>query len=97
MMLWRASEVVLMSETSSKVSQDSVQIFGGIRGISGHSELMGGTSGDSGGGDGLCNNMGQLGLGACQFRLSEHFGFLTKGSLCDGGSLQLLELLDQGF
>jgi hypothetical protein len=62
-----------------------------------HSGLTGGVGGDWGGGEGLRNVAGRLGLGARQFGLSERFGFRAKGSLWDGGSLQLLELLDQGF
>jgi hypothetical protein len=63
----------------------------------GHSGLMGGVGGNWGGGEGLQNVAGRLGLGACQFGLSERFGFRARGSLWGGGSLQLLELLDQGF
>jgi hypothetical protein len=59
-----------------------------------HSGLTGGVGGDWGGGEGLRNVTGQLGLGICQFWLSEHFGFWAKGSLWGGGSLQLLEQLD---
>jgi hypothetical protein len=93
MMLWRASEVVLMSETSSKVSQGLVWIFGGIEGISEHNGFMGEAVGDWGGGEGVQNEMGRLGLGARQLGLSEHFGFW---SLWGGESLQLLEPLDLG-
>ena len=86
--------MVFMSEMSSKVSRDSVWFFGGIRGILGHSGLTGGVDGDWGGGEGHWNVVGQLGLGARQFRLSERLGFRARGSLWGGGSLQLLERLD---
>jgi hypothetical protein len=78
------------------VSRDSVSFFWGIGGISGHSGLMSGVGGDWGCGEGLWNEVGRLGLGACQFGLSKHFGFRTGGSLWGGGSLQLLEWLNWG-
>src|SRR5882724_13702108 len=93
MMLWRASEVVLMIETSLETTRDSVWCFGGIGGISEHNGLMSGVGGDWGGGKGLRHEVGRLGLGARQFGESERLGGLCGGSLCGGGSLQPSEWL----
>ena len=88
--------MVLMSDTSSKVSWDPVYCFGGIKGISGHRGLVGGVGGDWGSGEELRNEMGRLGLGARQFSESEGFGFGAEGSLWGGGSLQLSEWQEWG-
>ena len=45
---------------------------------------------------GFQNEIRQLGLGAHQFGLSEHFGLQTEGSLWGGGSLQPSEWLGLG-
>jgi hypothetical protein len=73
--------VVLTSEMSLKVSWNSVWFFTGIRGIVGYSGLTGGVGGDWGGSEGLQNVAGQLGLGARQSGLSEHFEFRARRSL----------------
>jgi hypothetical protein len=49
----------------------SVILGGGIEGISGNSGLVGRVGGDWGGGEGLQNEVGWLGLGVRQFGLSE--------------------------
>jgi hypothetical protein len=55
---------------------------------------MSGVGGDWGGGDGLRNVTGWLGLGVCQFGLSERFRFRAEGFIWGGESLQLLEWLN---
>jgi hypothetical protein len=57
----------------------------------GHSGHMGGVGDDWGGGEWLWNEAGRLGLGACQFGLSERFRPRSEDSLWGGGSLQSLE------
>ena len=81
--------MVLMTDTSSKVSRDSVWRFGGVKSIlGGYDGLIGGAGSDWRGGEGFLNEVGQLGLGARQFGLSERFGLRAEGSLWGGGSLQ---------
>ena len=62
-----------MIEMSSEVIRDLVWCFWGIGGILGHNELVGEAGGNQGGGDGLRNETGQLGLGGRQFGESEYF------------------------
>jgi hypothetical protein len=53
--------------------------------------VRGGRGNSEGGGEGLLNEVGRLGLGARQFGESERLGRLWGGSLCGGRSLQSLE------
>jgi len=69
----------------------SGMILGGNRGISGNSGLMCRVGGDWGGGERLQYEVGQLGLGVCQFGESEHLRGLCGGSLWGGRSLQASE------
>ena len=86
-MLRNASEVVLMREMSSELSWDSRWCCEVARGILVRYRLAGGAGGGWGGGDGLRNEAGWLGLGACQFGLSEGLGLQIRESLWGGESL----------
>ena len=89
----KALEVALIRAMSLEPSLDSRWCCG--VGISGRNEHVGEAGGELAGGVGGCgdagglrNVMGQLGLGARQFGLSERLGGLCRGSLCGGGSLR---------
>jgi hypothetical protein len=80
--------VVLTIEMSSMISRD-LKLCLDVRCVSrGHDRLIGGAGCNWRGDEGFQNEIGRLGLGACQFELFKHFGFRTKGSLCGGRSLQ---------
>jgi hypothetical protein len=53
--------------------------------------FVGGEGSGWGGGDGLWNEVGWLGLGVHQSGESKHLGFGVKGSIWGGGSLHFLE------
>ena len=75
-MLRKASEVVLMRAISSVPSWDLKQCCWAVGGVSGWNERVGEAGSEWGGAGGLQNVMGRLGLGVCQFGLSERLGGL---------------------